>query len=166
MLHPDVVVGKSKISGKGLFAKKKIPIGTILWRLRDFRAYDKKDLKKFSKRYADIIKKFAYEEWNGKLTYCTDKAKFWNHNCNPNSAPLTEEMDIAVRDIQKGEELTYDYAVLLKDFEPPVKCKCSEKNCRGIVKREPRNSKIVRVLYARAKAAAKNLSKVMQPLLK
>ena len=166
MLHPDVIVKKSKIAGRGLFAKRKISRGTILWRLKDFRAYDKKDLKKFSKKYADMIKKFAYEDWDGKLIYCIDKAKFWNHSCNPNSAPLNEETDIAVMNIQKGEELTYDYAVLLKDFEAPVRCKCGEKNCRHIVKRLKRNSKIVKALYARAKRAARSLKKVKQPLLK
>ena len=161
-----MIVKRSKISGKGLFAKRKIPRGTILWRMKDFRAYGKKDLKKFSKKYADMIRKFAYEDWDGKLIYCTDKAKFWNHSCNPNSAPLTEEMDIALKDIKAGEELTYDYAVLLHRYDKPIKCNCGAKNCRGFVKRLPRNSKIVLRLYAAAKKAARSSSKVKQPLLK
>lgn len=59
-------------------------------------------------------------------------AAFINHSCDPNCE--TDEINsrvwiIAARDIEPGEELTYDYNLYDGDFE--AVCHCGAKNCRG-----------------------------------
>ena len=59
-------------------------------------------------------------------------AAFINHSCDPNCE--TDEIQsrvwiIAARDIEAGEELTYDYNLYDGDFDAP--CTCGARNCRG-----------------------------------
>lgn len=65
-------------------------------------------------------------------------AMFINHSCDPNCE--TEEVDghiwvTAIRDIQIGEELTYDY--LLYDGDDEAPCHCGSPNCRGTMYAPP-----------------------------
>jgi SET domain-containing protein len=60
-------------------------------------------------------------------------AAFINHCCDPNCE--TDEIDgrvwiIALRDIEAGEELSYDYNLYDGDDDPCI-CQCGAKNCRG-----------------------------------
>lgn len=55
-----------------------------------------------------------------------------NHSCNPNCGLKGLFDVVAMRDIKAGEELTWDYA-MSEDSNWRMKCKCGEKNCRGIV---------------------------------
>lgn len=65
-------------------------------------------------------------------------AMFINHSCDPNCE--TEEIDgrvwiSAIRDIEPGEELTYDY--LLYDGDDEAPCYCGSQNCRGTMYAPP-----------------------------
>jgi SET domain-containing protein len=60
-------------------------------------------------------------------------AQFINHSCDPNCE--SDQIDdkvwiIALRDIEPGEELTYDYSLYDGDGEP-APCYCGAKDCRG-----------------------------------
>lgn len=169
MLHPDIIIKHGSISGKGLFAKKKIPKGTIVYRIKDdIRIYSKSQYKKFSKRYRKILEKFANEENAGTIVHHIDGAKYGNHRCQPNCRELSSGhayMDIALSDIEKGEELTWDYATLIPSWKKPIKCKCGSKNCRKIIFRVSPTSRIAKKLDSRTKRAEKNYLNVKQPLL-
>ena len=59
---------------------------------------------------------------------------FVNHTCDPNCE--TDQINnriwiIALRDIEAGEELTYDYNLFDGDVEEKAPCYCGLKNCRG-----------------------------------
>jgi SET domain-containing protein len=169
VLHPDIIIKGGAISGKGLFAKRKIPKGTIVYRIKnDIRVYSKSQYNKFSKRYRKILEKFANEDSNGTIIHHTDGAKYGNHSCQPNCHELPsghEYMDVALRDIKKGEELTWDYATLIPSWKKAIKCNCGSKNCRKKILRVPPNSRITKKLKLRTKIAEKNCLKVKQPLL-
>ena len=170
MLHPDLAIRKSPLSGKGLFAKKTIPKGTIVWKLEGepARIYTENQYKKFAKRYKKILNKYAYKDNYGKIIYLLCNSKFWNHSCDPNATPINNklDMDIAIKDIKPTQEITYDYAFLLLDSQKIQKCKCKSKNCRVLIKREPQNSRIINRLSKLAREASRQLNKVKQPLLK
>src|SRR3989338_11681580 len=108
MLHPDLVVRKSTISGKGLFAKRFIPKGTIIWKLQGekYKTYTQSQYKKLSNSYKKTLKKYAYQDNKGNIIYVIGKAKFWNHSCDPNTVPINENLsiDITVRDLKPNEE--------------------------------------------------------------
>jgi len=61
-------------------------------------------------------------------------AAFINHSCDPNCE--ADEFDarvwiIAIRDIEPGEELTYDYNLYDGEDDDPSPCTCGGENCRG-----------------------------------
>jgi len=72
---------------------------------------------------------------------------FFNHSCDPNCGfaaidsglatgkPRTA-MVVAIRDIEVGEELTYDYQFM--DTEPSfydgINCRCGTRKCRGVLR--------------------------------
>jgi len=84
--------------------------------------------------------------------YCIDgsrrgnDARFFNHSCDPNCEACVVGKRIfiyALRDIEAGEELCYDYAY--EADSPPTpsekklyRCRCGAKNCRKtILKYQP-----------------------------
>ena len=62
-------------------------------------------------------------------------ARFINHSCEPNleSVQFGERIWlVAMRDIHRGEELSYDYCFGLEDFAEH-RCRCGAPNCRGYI---------------------------------
>ena len=79
-------------------------------------------------------------------------AAFINHSCDPNCE--TDELEgrvwiIALRDIEAGEELTYDYNLYDGEDDDVSPCACGAKNCRGTLYSDEE-------LQRRAKLAGKN----------
>lgn len=60
-----------------------------------------------------------------------------NHSCNPNSGVRVDDGKwayVAFRDIKKGEEILYDYAMGNLIVENMPECCCGSVNCRGNIK--------------------------------
>jgi SET domain-containing protein len=79
-----------------------------------------------------------------------NEARFINHGCDPNCASTTVKRRVfieAIRTIQPGEELAYDYQIQRDaDDEPDVDevyaCRCGAANCRGsMLEPKPRQRK-------------------------
>ena len=70
-----------------------------------------------------------------------NEARFINHSCNPNCDAVIDDGRIwieAMRDIEVGEELAYDYAYQLVERHTPAAkkrypCNCGAANCRGTI---------------------------------
>ena len=58
---------------------------------------------------------------------------YFNHSCEGNLGFDDDGDFIAIRDITKGEELTYDYALAESNPEFRMLCTCGSKNCRKII---------------------------------
>lgn len=60
-----------------------------------------------------------------------EPADLVNHSCNPNCGIRGQISMVAMRDIQPGEEITYDYA--MSDGVPfdEFSCACGALSCRG-----------------------------------
>jgi SET domain-containing protein len=79
-----------------------------------------------------------------------NEARYINHGCDPNCESTTVNKRIfieAIRTIQPGEELSYDYQIQRdSDDEPNVDqvyaCRCGAENCRGsmLEAQKPRKS--------------------------
>ncbi len=111
-------LGLSAIHGIGLFADQDIPKGTAVWEFTEGfdQAIPREQLEKVPEAArADFLKYSYTSKKNGKYyILCCDDARFFNHSDDPNviSRPngnVNEDLDIAARDIQRGEELTCDY---------------------------------------------------------
>jgi SET domain-containing protein len=60
-----------------------------------------------------------------------------NHSCNPNSGLVYRDNSvtlIAIRDIKKGEELSFDYSTTMDEDCWEMDCLCGDRNCRGKVR--------------------------------
>jgi len=114
MLLVKTYLAPSKIHGIGLFAAEFIPKSTPTWRFQEGfdLAIGKEDMKKLSEPSKEQFQNYAYlNQQTGKYVLCFDDSRFMNHSSDPNtkSSPSDNDEDVAVRDIQKGEEITTDY---------------------------------------------------------
>ncbi len=62
--------------------------------------------------YQQVLDTYTYRNPEGKHILCWDNARFINHSSNSNCVTTAYEFEIAIRDIQPGEQLTDDYGYL------------------------------------------------------
>ncbi len=64
-------------------------------------------------------------------------ADYFNHSCEPNAGIKGQIFLVAMRDIKKDEEITFDYAMVLQHIKgaPLYKfnCSCNSKSCRTVI---------------------------------
>ncbi|HYC83179.1 MAG TPA: SET domain-containing protein [Candidatus Paceibacterota bacterium] len=134
-LNPKVEVRNTPDKGRGLFAKEKIFKGeTIEKTTEGVQVLTKAEIA--AKPDAHLWKSLCYEIGNDKEECPIDihnpPASFLiNHSCDPNVG-VGDDM-VAMRDIETGEELTYDYA-MTDSGNYDMECKCGSWNCRGRIK--------------------------------
>jgi SET domain-containing protein len=62
---------------------------------------------------------------------------FFNHSCEPNAGIRGQIFLVAMRDIEKNEEVVFDYGMTLYHSKGSVsykmKCLCGHKNCRKFI---------------------------------
>jgi len=56
-----------------------------------------------------------------------------NHSCNGNIGFNENGEFVAIMDVEKGEELTYDYGLAESNPKFLMKCKCGKSNCRHLI---------------------------------
>jgi SET domain-containing protein len=72
-----------------------------------------------------------------------ETSRSFNHSCDPNIFVRGKNEMVSLRDIEEGEELTFDYSTTMKyDAEKiqaagfelwTCQCACGAANCRGII---------------------------------
>ena len=119
-MNQHVVVKKSKIDKKGVFAERNFKKGEIVleWHPKVLKKSEMDELSNKEKHFVEKIGK--------KYFLILSPERFVNHSCDPNTK-VKNKCDAAIRDIKKGEEITSNYKNSLVYF----KCRCESKNCRG-----------------------------------
>tara|TARA_R100001369_G_scaffold29172_4_gene52656 strand:+ start:145543 stop:146130 length:588 start_codon:yes stop_codon:yes gene_type:complete len=114
MIHPDTEVRFiSEEIGYGIVATKLIPEGTITWVQDELdQVYTSQEVQKMMPHTQEMIDKFTFRNNKGNYVMCWDTAKYVNHSFNSNCLSTAYDFEIAIRDIQPGEELTDDYGYL------------------------------------------------------
>lgn len=114
MIHPKTELKLiSNEVGYGVVAKEFIPAGTITWALDKLdREFTSEIFKQMNPLYQNILDTYCYRNKEGKYILCWDNGRFVNHSFNSNCISTAYDFEIAVRDIQPGEELTDDYGYL------------------------------------------------------
>lgn len=66
-----------------------------------------------------------------------DASLAFNHSCDPNAGVRGRNALIAIRDIDTGEEVTFDYAATvtpkIAPFEWQMDCNCQSDRCRALI---------------------------------
>lgn len=150
---------KSGINNLGLFAKSDIKKGekVIEYKGRKFTHKQVEENDRFDNSKAIYL--FTLNEryvLDGDTKINT--AKYINHSCDPNC-----EVDIikgkiwiiAIKDIKKGDELSYDYGFGYDADFRQFPCKCGSKNCCGYIVRDDQRWRINRK-YAKTKQGRLN----------
>ncbi|XP_076885699.1 histone-lysine N-methyltransferase ASHH2-like [Bidens hawaiensis] len=140
--------------GHGLQLQEDIPKGRFLieyvGEVLDMHAYEARQKEYASKGH----KHFYFMTLNGSevIDACAkgNLGRFINHSCEPNCRTekwmVNGEVCIglfALRDIQKGGELTFDYNYVRVFGAAAKKCVCGSSRCRGVIGGDPLNDETV-----------------------
>ena len=132
-----VAVGKSIIHGKGLFAQERILKGEAVV---DFsRAGGEILSEEAAAAYFARGNDYSIQIADDKFFVLTDTSTlaeedFSNHSCDPNCGFRGALLVVAMHDIEKGEDLTFDYAMVESSSFYGLNCHCGSKLCRGVVR--------------------------------
>lgn len=129
---PLICIERSKIHGRGVMALCNIAKGTDIIEYTGEKILTKEG----DRRHQLQEKKGVFYVFKLNTRWDLDgstggDAKLINHSCNPNCEYKITRCKIwirALRNIRKGEELTYNYFVTEQGRNP---CKCGAKNCKG-----------------------------------
>ena len=122
MIHPHTelkFIGKQ--IGFGIVSTQLIPAGTITWALDPLDVVFTPDqICLFDADVKKILDTYCYIANTGNWIYCWDISKYMNHSFNSNCLSTAYDFELAIRDIQKGEQLTCDYGYL--NTQEPFSC--------------------------------------------
>jgi hypothetical protein len=133
MLHPWTELRPvSPDIGRGVFATRAIPRGTLLWVLCEReRIYAPAEVARLAAPEREAVERLGYIDPRGDVVLCCDEARYMNHSCRPAALPVGPDADVAVRDLRAGDEITCEYATL--NLTGLLRCRCGLPDCRGLV---------------------------------
>jgi len=133
MIHPDtelVYIGEHV--GRGVRATKPIPRGTVVWARDVFDlVYTPDEIARFSPAHRALLQTHGYRMLDGRTVLCADAGRFINHSCDPSIRGINDDVMVAIRDLDIGDEITCDYAEC--HLLEPLLCRCGSTGCRGVV---------------------------------
>jgi SET domain-containing protein len=136
-------VRRSPVHGNGVFATRRIPEGTRILEYKGERTSWKKALKREAHDPDNPYHTFFFSLDDGRVIdggVQGNAARWINHSCDPNCEASEDDDNRvfihALRDIEAGEELNYDYGLVVDERRTPALkraygCRCGAGACRG-----------------------------------
>lgn len=116
MLHIRTRAKSSPVHGVGLFAEEFIPKGTVVWTYNESvdRIISPEDIALLPTVAREFLEIYGNHLKDGSIQLSFDHARFVNHSNHPNVGPIESgqrglSADVALRDIEVGEEIFYSY---------------------------------------------------------
>ncbi len=151
-----IAVRKSGIHGRGVFALRRIRKGREIIEYRGARIpHAQADAESVDNGHTFLF--ILNEDWVIDAGRRGNAARWINHSCQPNCVAYLIESKSrdrrrdrvvieARRDIAPGEELTYDYGIVIEEpLTPRLKklwaCACGAPRCRGSMLKPRRKSR-------------------------
>jgi uncharacterized protein len=131
--HPLITFRSSEIHGMGGFAQSAIREGTRLIEYRGQKITKDESLRRCEQNNEFIFTLDDIFDLDGNVGW--NPAKFINHSCEPNcEANIIDEQIwiLALRDIPRGEEISFNYGYDREDFEEHP-CRCGAPGCLGFI---------------------------------
>ena len=137
-MNPSLEVRQSSIDQRGVYARQPVRKGERLAIFGgDILLIDEtRSLPEQFRFYPlQIEERFMLYMRNPSVSEDTD---YFNHSCEPNAGLRGQIFLVAMRDIAKDEEITFDYCMSLSEFEGSdfaisFDCQCGSPSCRGRV---------------------------------
>ena len=137
-----IEVRASAVHGLGVFAARRIRRGTrVIEYVGERVSHAEADRRYEHKDAADNHTFLFIVDAHTVIDAGVDgnEARFVNHACQPNCESVIEQRRVfieALRTIEPGEELTYDYQIQREHDDPPdvdviFACRCGFAGCRG-----------------------------------
>jgi SET domain-containing protein len=164
-----IVVRPSSIHGSGVYAAKGIKretriieyVGEIISSKEADRRYDDEAMKVHHTFLFYLDEDSCIDAAKGG-----NESRFINHSCRPNCVAHMKRGRIyiyALKNIRKGDELTYDYNYTREgEYDPSwdklYACRCGATNCRGTIlqlEEEPPAARVTRKRERAGRAKAK-----------
>jgi len=140
-LSPKAEARSSEIEGSGIFAKEHISTGEVILvfsgrllssqQLMEICDNSESTFERTLERYTVQIEEDLFQL---SVTNELEPAELINHSCEPNLGFRDQAMLVSMKDVQVGEELTFDYS--LESTVLTMKCLCGTKTCRGLISGE------------------------------
>tara|TARA_Y100000590_G_C15645164_1_gene986571 strand:+ start:1005 stop:1478 length:474 start_codon:yes stop_codon:yes gene_type:complete len=135
----------SKVHGTGLFAKNNIAkknkviqyIGAKVTKKEGDRRADKQIAKAFKNKKNGMVYVFELNsryDIDGNYKY--NHARYINHSCDPNCEVeiINNQLWVkSIKNINKGDELSYNYGYEYDTDYKEHKCKCKSERCVGFI---------------------------------
>ena len=132
---PKFEVRETGKYGKGIFAKRDISKGEIITKFTGEIITLKEDLKRVRK--GEMRNDDGFQIGEEKYLALDPIPILFNHSCSPNAAFRKKSELFAIKNIKKGEEITYDYSSTagsnITDKMWTMSCKCGSPNCRKLL---------------------------------
>lgn len=138
------VVKRSDLHGTGVFAACDIPANTVIFEYYGTRISQEEADEMPSADPDDPFHTFFFSLSNGQIIDGGNNgndARWINHSCAPNCEAQEDENGervyiVALKDIPAGQELLYDYGLVIDDvitdtLKQQYRCLCGAPNCRG-----------------------------------
>jgi SET domain-containing protein len=149
---PLFEVRHSPVHGFGVFALRRIRKGTTVTEYIGDRISHAEADRRYENKAADDNHTFLFTVDSRTVIdggVGGNDARFINHGCDPNCESVTNGKRIfveAIRTIQKGEELAYDYQIQRDRDDPPnvdeiFACRCGAASCRGSMLERPKKKR-------------------------
>ncbi|NLY26575.1 MAG: SET domain-containing protein [Alcaligenaceae bacterium] len=151
---PLHVVRDSPLHGKGVFAAHTIPAGTVILDYRGLRISPEEADARHPVNPDDPWHTFYFSLSSGQIIdggRRGNDARWINHSCTPNCEAQentrgTRVFIVALRDIAEGEELFFDYGLVLdgritRALRDAYRCLCGTADCRGTMLTLPKRAR-------------------------
>jgi SET domain-containing protein len=134
---PRIEVRESRVHGRGVYATKPIPKGTRIIEYTGQRVPWEDGPDDENNPHTFLFGLESGEVINPEIG--GNDARWINHCCDPNCEAIEEDDRIfiyAMRHIEAGQELFYDYAMeidepITEESKKEFACQCGNSNCRG-----------------------------------
>jgi len=150
---PPIEVRRSRIQGRGVFATRAIAEGERVVEYTGLLITNEEadaltDDESMRRHHTFLFG--VDDEWTIDGARGGNEARYINHSCEPNCESVVSRRRVfihALRDIQAGEELLYDYwystdeNYTLEDLRRIYPCRCRALSCRGTLARPPKKRK-------------------------
>jgi SET domain-containing protein len=141
---PLYIVKESPIHGRGVFARQAIPAGTRIVEYTGERISSDESTRRAEASGGPVNHTFFFSLADGMLIdggSGGNDARWINHACEPNCEAYEEDGKVfiySLQDIEAGEELNYNYALIYEARHTPAikrafACHCGAPSCTGLM---------------------------------